>query len=330
MNWDFEVKEISHKADNYDSTRLILDIKGNDVNDVIINSLRKVCIDQIPIYAMDRGKIKILRNSSVFDCTDMEVRLSQLPIKRIIPKVIYLPLKYYKNVNFADTKMERHPDDNMNIEYYLNVKNNGPDKVLYVTTDNLRISVDNEIVDNKIVYKGKEPITLIQLRPGEEFECSMKAVLAVGEINAIFNASNSYFKKITPNHYILTIESNGQMDEYELLLRGISIIIEKLEIIKENILQQQYEIIITESNSVQIEITNEDHTCGGPINLTLQNMKEVIFSGVVKPNNMEKNIMLTCAIDKNHKPIEIIEKSINNTIEQFKNIRKKIEKISKK
>ena len=327
---DFEVKEISHTVDNFDSTSLILDITGNDVNYTIVNSLRKVCMDQIPIYAMDRGKIKILRNSSVFDCTDMEVRLSQLPIKRIIPNVIYLPLKYYKNVNFADPKMEKHPDDTMNIEYYLNIKNNGPDKVLYVTTDNLRISIDNEIVENKYIYRGKEPITLIELRPGEEFECSMKAVLAVGEINAIFNASNSYFKEITPTHYNFTIESNGQLDEYELLLRGISIIIEKLQIIKENILQKQYDIVITENNSVQIEITNEDYTCGGSINWTLQNMKEVIFCGISKPNFMEKNIMLTCAIDKNHKPIETIEKAINNTIEQYKNIKKKFEKLSKK
>lgn len=330
MSLDFEIKEISHKVDNFDSSRLILDIDGKDVNYSIINSLRKVCIDQIPIYGLDRGKIKILRNSSVEDCTAMEVRLSQLPVKRIVPNVLYLPLKYYKNVNFADPKIERHPDDNINIEYYVNTKNNGPENILYVTTEHLRISVNNKTIKNDDMYKGKEPITLVQLRPGEEFECSMKAVIAIGEENAIFNASNSYYKEITPNHYQLFIESNGQMDEYELLLRGTNIIIEKLGIIKENILQQQYDIVITENNSIQIEITNEDHTCGGPINWTLQNMKEVIFSGVSKPNFMEKNIMLTCSIDKNYKPIDIIEKSINATIEQYKNIRKKIEKLSKK
>lgn len=330
MNFDFEINEISHKIDNFDSSRLKLDIKGKDVNYTVVNSIRRVCMNQIPIYALDRGKIKILRNSSVEDCTAMEVRLSQLPIKRINPNVLFLPLKYYKNVNFADPKIERHPEDNINIEYYINIKNNGPENILYVTTDHLRISINNEVIDNKTMYKGKEPITLIELRPGEEFECSMKAVLAVGEINAIFNASNSYYKEITENHYQLSVESNGQMDEYELLLRGINIIIEKMEIIKENITQQQYEIIITKNNSLHIEITNEDDTCGGPINWTLQNMKEVIFSGVSRPNFLEKKIMLTCSIDKNYKPVDILEKSINITIEQYKNIKKKIEKLSKK
>ena len=119
---DLEIKEIKYETDNYDSSSLVLDISGKDAHYSIINSLRKVCLDQIPIYAFDRGKIKILRNNSVYDNTEMEVRLSQLPIKRIPNNVIYLPLKYYKNVNFADIKLERHPDDDTNIEFYLNVK----------------------------------------------------------------------------------------------------------------------------------------------------------------------------------------------------------------
>jgi hypothetical protein len=58
------------------------------------------------------------------------------------------------------------------------------------------------------MYKGKEPIVLIELRPGEEFECSMKAVLAVGELDSIFDSSNSYYEEITDNHYKLTNWSN--------------------------------------------------------------------------------------------------------------------------
>ena len=330
MDFDFNVKEQSYKTDDFDSSCLTLDISGKDVNYAIINSLRKVCIDQIPIYALHRSKIKILRNNSVFDGTDMEVRLSQLPIKRIEHNVHMLPLKYYKNVNFADQKLERHPDDNLNIEFYLNTKNTGPNKLLYVTTDDLRISINNDIIPNNKMFKGKEPITLIQLRPDEEFECSMKGVLAVGELDGIFNASNSYYDEITENHYIFSIESNGQFTEYKLLLRGIDIIIEKIKIIKENISQSQYKIILTENNSVKIEIKNEDHTCGGPICYMLQNMKEeVIFAGVFRPNFMEKNIALTFAVNKNYKSIDVLNKAIDRTIELYENIKKKITKFTK-
>jgi DNA-directed RNA polymerase subunit L len=330
MNIDFNIKEQSYLTDDFDSSCLTLEISGKDVNYAIINSLRKICVDQIPTYALHRSKIKILRNSSVFDGTDLEVRLSQLPIKRILHNVKFLPLKYYKNVNFADPKLERHPDDTYNIEYYLNIKNNGPEKILYVSTDDLRISINNEIVDNKKIYQGIEPITLIQLRPGEEFECSMKGVLAVGELDGIFNASNSYYEEITENNYIFSIESTGQFTEYELLQRGIEIIIEKLKIIKENISQDQYKMILTTNNSVKIEIKNEDYTCGGPINYILQNMKEVIFSGVSRPNFMEKNIALTFSVNKNYKSIDVLIDAIDQTIDLYRTIGKKVIGLSKK
>jgi len=329
MSIDFNIKEISYITDDFDSSYLELDIDGKDVDYSIINSLRKVCLNQIPTYGIPTQKINILRNSSVFDGTEIRNRLSQLPIKRINHNVKFLPLKYYKNVNFADIKLEKHPEDITNIEFYLNVKNNGPENIMYVSTDNLRISVNDNVIQNSEMYKGKEPMILIQLRPGEEFECSMKAVLAVGEIDGIFNSSNSYYEEITPNHYILKIESTGQLTEYDLLLRGIDIIIEKMTLIKENVLQEQYNIVITENNSVIIEITNEDYTCGGPINLTLQNMKEIKFSGISKPNFMEKNICIKFAVDKNYKPIEIFSTSIDKTIETYKNIKSKIEKLSK-
>lgn len=328
---DLTIKEIKYEIDDFDSSSLVLDISGKDANHCIINSLRKVCLDQIPTYALDRGKIKILRNQSVYDPTEMEVRLSQLPIKRIQNNVIYLPLKYYKNVDFADTKLEKHPDDNTNVEFYLNVKNNGPDKIKYVSTDDLRISINNEIIPNKNMYGGIEPITLIELRVGDEFECSMKGVLAVGELNAIFNSSNSYYEELKENeHYIFTIESTGQLDEYELLKRGISIIIEKLKIIKENIINMQYDMMVSENNSINLLIKNEDYTCGGPLNYVLQSMKEVEYSGVYSPNLLEKNIAITCVVDKKYKITEVFSKAIDNTIELYNSIEKKVKNLSKK
>ena len=297
MNYEIDIKEISYKIDKFDSSCLTLDISGKDVNYHIVNSLRKICMDQIPIYALDRSKIHIKRNSSVYDNTDMEVRLSQLPLKRIEHSVEYLPLKYYKDVNFADPKYERHPNDTLNIELYLNVKNSNSDGVRYVSTDDLNIKINDDIIENNKMYQGIKPIVLILLRPGEEFECEMKGVLGVGELNGIFNASNAYYQQITENKFIFKIESSGQINEYSLLMRGIDIIIEKLKIIKENINQQQYISILTEENSAKIEITNEDHTCGGPLCYMLQSMNEVLFAGITIPNFIEKNISITFVVE---------------------------------
>lgn len=326
---DFDIKQISYDVDDFDSSCLTLDISGKNVNYMVVNSLRKVCMDQIPIYGLDRSKINIKRNSSVYDNTDMELRLSQLPLKRIEHDVMFLPLKYYKNVNFADPKLEKHPNDILNIELYLNAKNNNSDGPRYVSTDDLKIKINNEQVESKKMYPGIKPITLIILRPGEEFECEMKGVLAVGELNGIFNASNTYYEQITENKYIFKIESNGQFNEYKLLLRGIDIIIEKLKIIKENVNNDQYSKIITEKNSAKIEIENEDYTCGGPICYMLQNIDGISFAGVSIQNFIEKNISITFVVEKKYKPIDLFVKAIGDAIELYEILKKKVNKLAK-
>ena len=318
------IREIENSIDDFESTILKLEISGKNISFSIVNALRKVCINQIPIYAFHTDKINILRNNSVFDNTYMRERLSQLPITKLneVKLLNFLPLKYYKDINFNDKNFERHPEDIINIEYYIKAKNDGPDKILNVNTNDLQININNEKINNSNKYSEKNPLLLIQLRIGEEFECSMKGVLAIGEYNSIFNASSCYYDEINEDKFIFNIESSGQITEYNILIKGCEILVEKLKIIKENINNQQYKNIIMENNSLILELINEDYTCGGPINYLLQNMKEVIYSGITKQNFMEKNLLLKVMTDKSSDPFKVLNKSIDESIslfEEFKN-----------
>lgn len=319
------IREIENSIDDFESTILKLEISGKNISFPIINALRKVCINQIPIYAFHTDKINILRNNSVFDNTYMRERLSQLPITKLDEAKImnFLPLKYYKDVNFNDKNFDRHPEDTLNIEYYIKAKNDGPDKILNVNTNDLQININNEKINNNNKYSEKNPILLIQLRIGEEFECSMKGVLAVGEYNSIFNASSCYYDEITEDKFIFNIESSGQITEYNILIKGCDILIEKLKIIKENINNQQYKNLIMENNSIILELINEDYTCGGPINYLLQNMKEVIYSGITKPNFMEKNLILKIKTEKSSEPFKVLNKAIDESIILFGDFKNK-------
>jgi DNA-directed RNA polymerase subunit L len=320
-----DIKELENSIDEFESSILKLEISGKNIIFPIINALRKVCLNQIPIYAFHTDKINILRNNSVFDNTYMRERLSQLPVTKLnrIKILNFLPLKYYKDVNFNDKNFERHPEDTLNIEYYIKAKNDGPEKILNVNTNDLQININNEKIKNSEKYSEKNPILLVQLRIGEEFECSLKAVLAIGEYNSIFNASSCYYDEIDENKYIFNIESNGQFTEYDLLIKGCEIIIEKLNIIKENVNNQQYKNLVMENNSLILELINEDYTCGGPINYFLQNMKEVIFSGITKPNFMEKNLILKIKTEKSTDPFKVLNKAIDESISLYEEFRNK-------
>jgi len=327
---DISIEQIEQNIDEYGTSSLKLLIHGNDVSYPIVNSLRHVCINQIPIYAFHSDKINIFKNSSVYDNSYMKGRLSQLPINKIDHDIKFLSLIYYKNINFADPKILKHEKDTIDIDYYVKAKNvgssvNGQEKILYVSTNDLRITINNEVVENSKIYSTEYPILLIKLRPGEEFECSMKGVLATGELNSIFNASNTYYEQITENKFNFTIISNGQMSEYKLLILGCDIIIEKYNIIKENIANNDYKLITTEDNSLLLEMLNEDYTCGGPLNYLLQNMPEVIFSGITKPDFLQKCMLIKLKVDKKFNLSDILLKAIDKCIIHFIKIKDKFE-----
>ncbi len=317
MSFDINIKQQEYSIDEYGNSFLKLEISGKDVDYTMINSLRKVCINQIPIYAFHPSKINIFRNNSVYDNSYMKERLSQLPIMKLKHDIKFLSTKYYKDVNFADPKLLKHEDDKFDIDIYIKAKNTGPEHLINVSTNDIRLTINNEIVENSKYYLEKYPILLIQLRTGEEFECSMKGVLAVGELDSIFNASNAYYEQIDENKFEFCIETGGQFEEFDLLVRGCEIIIEKLKIIKENVNQNQYQIVITENNSMILEILNEDYTCGGPINYHLQNSKSIVFSGITNPDFMQKNIIIKFKAEDKSKPIDVFNKAIDDTDKMF-------------
>jgi DNA-directed RNA polymerase subunit L len=267
----------------------------------------------------------------------MSDHLSQTPITKFNHQIKFLPSKYYENVNFAEPKIERFVEDIYQINYALKVKNEGPEPLLNVSTNDLIISITKTTGDNDILtsdepihpkdkYSFENPILLTQLRVGEEIECSMKGVIAVGELHGIFNASNTYYKELSNDKFLLSVESNGQLSEYEILIRACEIIIEKLKLIKDNLKSEQINMIKTNNNSLMLEILKEDHTCGGPLNWVLQNMKGVKFAGINKPDFMQKIICIVIQTDEKTEPVKCLENAIDQTIKIYEEYKEGIEK----
>ena len=314
------VKELEYTETDYGDTKLILELEGKEINYTLLNSLRKISINQVPIYAFDATQINIIKNTSIYDGIYMRCRLSQLPITNIDCNICYLEQKYYKDIDFND--YDKHPEDIVEIEYFINSKNNENKMILDVTTDNIIMKINGKIIKNNL----KVPILLIKLRPNEEFECSMKGVLSIGKHNSIFDSCNCYYDQIADDKYILILESIGQNSEYRLLQKVCDLLIIKLKIIEDNIKNNEKNIKISDENTLVIDFENENYTTIGMVNYLLQcSEKNVEYSGITMYDGfLQNNIRLRLKTKKGISPFLELYKSINNSVNIFNDFKSKI------
>lgn len=344
-----EINKIDYKIEkkkigNYNITipkksKLILSFSGKDNDHIIVNTLRRVSLDDIPIYGFHRDLIKISGNNTVFNNDYISLRLSQLPIINIKNDIYFLEEKYWKNVDFSDPKREIHPDE-INIEASLNIYND-TNQIRNVTTNDLRFYEENNEVAFK--YNTDCPILLVQLRPAETIKCSLKACLGVGELDAIFSAANNAYyddnttdditgeyKENKNNNITFYIESNGQMSEYEILIKACKNIIHRLKNIKNNLDNKFKSKIIVPAKEMIIKFEDEDHTMCNIINFSFQNHKNILYSGVGKPDHLQRLMHIKIAFDNNVKnPVDIMFQQIDYLIDLYNDILNKINKLNK-
>lgn len=309
------------------SSQLTIEISGKSVNSSLVNTLRRASYDIVPTYAFPAESIYIEKNTSIYNNDYMKLRLSQLTIPKIENNIYYLEDKYWKNIKYDNPEREKHPNDKKILEFYVNMTNSTKG-VLNVTTEHSKTFEDG--VEMKDKFDHNYPCLIIKLRPGESFSCRCVGVLGVGKNNNIWAASgNSYFDQLEENKFKLTLESQGQIDEYDILYKSCIIIKEKLDIIKKLTLEKHDLPEIKETTKLSIIFENEDHTMGNLINEFLQENKDVVFSGLSKPNLVVDTMVIDLETIKND-PLKTFLETIKYIDELFSNIENKIEKLGNK
>ena len=170
---------------------------------------------------------------------------------------------------------------------------------------------------------------IIQLRPGEVFNCRCVTALGIGKINNIWaGARNVYYDELDEHKFKFYIESQGQMDEYELLHKACLAIKEKINIVKKVILEKYNLPSLKETNKLKIVIENEDHTVGNIINEYLQNNNKIFYSGLSKPDLLVDNIVIKFVTLENN-PIRPFVETLDYINIIFSNIESQIEILGK-
>ena len=185
-----------------DEKKISIKLKGVTLQ--YANALRRICLNGVPIYAIDT--VDIIENSSVLADEGITHRLGLIPLK---------------------TDLSRSDESDSRIMLTLD---SGDD------TETGRTVTSAELLsDDKVVGPSSDKIPIVHLAPGQKLKFEAYARLGKGTEHAKWNSSNIAVLLDTKkeDEHILTVETTGALKPREIILGGINELAKRLEEFKE-------------------------------------------------------------------------------------------------
>lgn len=181
------------------------------------NALRRICLNGIPIFAIDT--INIIENSSVLADEGLAHRLALIPLKT--------PISRFNEPAKCDCNNESGCSNCRVI-------------LMIDSTDNnkTRTIMSSEIIsENYDVEPTSKNVPIVDLAIGQRLKVEAYARLGRGTNHAKWNSANVSILTNTDkeNEYILTIESTGSLTPMQLISEGIKELTNRLQEFKETI-----------------------------------------------------------------------------------------------
>jgi len=306
------------------SSRLEFIISGSKINYIMVKTLRRIILSQIPTYVFTEFTFN--KNNSVFHNNFLKNQIQNLPVWGIDNK-----LEYYDNsLKVKNTEADEIEDleDNVDLSIEKKVNSNSLEQLtMYVDFENKSNDIYSVTTDDAKFYFAQKqinnpyhvPIQLVKLQPKQIINFSVVTSVGIEEENSMYSpVSICVYDQKSDNEFNFIIESRGQLNEVKIINIATLNLIKKLE----NILVQ---IPDNNEDSGQIQINNEDHTLGNLLTNGLQQHKNIKFAGYNMTHPLEKRVIINYTL-KSGKIKETIKSVINDFIETFKEIDKKIEK----
>jgi len=311
--------------------------QGKDCNDQFLNSLGRIATERLAMYAFHIDLIDIPRinpetgytGSVPFNNDYMRLRLKNTPLMNIDPGFAVLHEQYWKDVDYRLSDRPIHENEKK-IEAYIDIKNEAnisdiDENILHVTTNDMKIYIDGVLSKP---YSEKYPLLIISLKPKEAFKCNMRAVLGVGLMDPSWFACSNfcYDQETIPDATILKMQSASQFDEFVLINRALEYFETRTKSLKDEI-KRLYSSNPSNTDRFQIEIIDETHTMGEPINYELQSHPNILKSSIIRPDLLIRRIIIDIiAINKDVLLISIME-SMDNLIVKINTFKKEFNKL---
>ena len=185
---DFQQDLSSLDVISKDSEKIAIKLKGVPLQ--YANALRRVCLNGVPVFAIDT--VDIIENTSVLPDEGLAHRLGLIPLKTDLSKY------------------------------------NESDKILLVLdsgeSGETRAVLSSELSsEDDTVKPVSDIIPIVQLAPGQKIKIECYARLGRGTEHAKWNASNISTLTDTDkdDEKILTVESTGALNPEHIVLEGV-------------------------------------------------------------------------------------------------------------
>lgn len=312
------INTISQREDKtVHANHLHLKIKGETINHVIINTIRRIMLEELPGYAFDINKISIKNNTSVFNNDYIRNRIENLPIPNLENKFDVDEYESIRNVILNNIIQDK--DEDINNYHLLNMylkKINDSDHIINITSDDCEFYLKGKKI--KSIYNN--PILICKLKPNEEIELSAVINKSIPLQHSRYSLVGiSCFEQVNENEYIFKYENRDQINNKEIFNRTCKIIIFRLKNFLSKIKNQKF----SNNNHGKIILENENHTMGNLIARGLQDDKNINFAAYKMDHLLIKELTIEYIINNNKSINEILNKTVNQQIKIYEEIIKK-------
>ena len=198
---DFQQDLSSLDVISKDSEKIAIKLKGVPLQ--YANALRRVCLNGVPVFAIDT--VDIIENTSVLPDEGLAHRLGLIPLKT--------DLKRFNEPSKCDCQSESGCS---NCKILLVLDSGKSEQTRTVLSSELSS-------EDETVKPVSDKIPIVQLAPGQQIKIECYARLGRGTEHAKWNASNIAMLTDTnkDDEKILTIESTGALNPEQIVLEGV-------------------------------------------------------------------------------------------------------------
>ncbi len=202
---------------NKDNQKISVKLKGVPLQ--YANALRRVCLNGVPVFAIDT--VDIIENSSVLPDEGLAHRLGLIPLKTDLTR--------FNEPSKCECQSETGCS---NCRVMLVLDSGDSDITRSVLTNELSSEDDS-------VKPTSDKIPIVQLAPGQRIKVECYARLGRGTEHAKWNSANISMLTETDkeDERVLTVESTGALNPEQIILAGVDEVNSRLGEFKEMISQ---------------------------------------------------------------------------------------------